>query len=798
MTLPRWKQALTGTMLLTATLTIAACESKQDKAQRFADSGVQYMEEGDYDSANLQFNTALFNDGQNLTALRGSAKIATDRKKFTRQARMLLRILEIVPDDIEANNQYARLSLLANEVERAKEHANRVLEQDPENVEALTTLAAALVLEDKAEASMEVLQRALAADPGNAEVYNLLAARSIREGDFDKAIATLDEGIAKVDDPETLLVVKLVLADQKLTQADVIDTFNQLIKTSPNSGVYREKMAEYVLLKQKDYDKAKQLFTDALPYAENKSEVFTRIVAIEREQNGDAAAEAKLKSFVSEYPDDLDVKFLLPVFYCQTQQFDKCVAEFQAIASDETTGEEDRVRALNGIGDVAIIQRDFEKAQEIVDQVLEIDPKDSQALITLGQIQMENKDTDKAIESFRAALEGAPDNAEGLVFLALAYEASGQVKFADAQFARALDQVGYLRPVVDQYRGFLIRNGEFDRSVEVLNRYLRANPNDTDALMQRAESAIAQGEFSQAEASARQLIAGGAGSARAESILAQSLFSQQRFSDALPVAEEILKDNPDDKGNKILRASILQRLGRADEAIAELEDKISAGDAKAVDYALLGDLLIGKREYASARRVSIEGLGKYPTAEQLFVLGYISETNMGNADGAMAILRDGINKAENNAQLRTLLSNELINSQRIDEAIDVLRSLDKDNALSPLTANNLASLLAERDGDEEEALRVARLLEGTDNAFFADTLAWAYYKSGQLQNAARYARKAGDELTDNADVQYHLGIIEKELGNEDAARKALTLAKQSHNGRAQTPMSAIDQALASF
>lgn len=798
MTLPRWKQALTGTMLLTATLTIAACESKQDKAQRFADSGVQYMEEGDYDSANLQFNTALFNDGQNLTALRGSAKIATDRKKFTRQARMLLRILEIVPDDIEANNQYARLSLLANEVERAKEHANRVLEQDPENVEALTTLAAALVLEDKAEASMEVLQRALAADPGNAEVYNLLAARSIREGDFDKAIATLDEGIAKVDDPETLLVVKLVLADQKLTQADVIDTFNQLIKTSPNSGVYREKMAEYVLLKQKDYDTAKKLFTEALPYAEKKSEIFTRIVAIEREQNGDAAAEEKLKTFVSEYPDDLDVKFLLPVFYCQTQQFDKCVAEFQAIASDETTGEEDRVRALNGIGDVAIVQRDFEKAQEIVDQVLEIDPKDSQALITLGQIQMENKDTDKAIESFRAALEGAPDNAEGLVFLALAYEASGQVKFADAQFARALDQVGYLRPVVDQYRGFLIRNGEFDRSVEVLNRYLRANPNDTDALMQRAESAIAQGEFSQAEASARQLIAGGAGSARAESILAQSLFSQQRFSDALPVAEEILKDNPDDKGNKILRASILQRLGRADEAIAELEDKISAGDAKAVDYALLGDLLIGKREYASARRVSIEGLGKYPTAEQLFVLGYISETNMGNADGAMAILRDGINKAENNAQLRTLLSNELINSQRIDEAIDVLRSLDKDNALSPLTANNLASLLAERDGDEEEALRVARLLEGTDNAFFADTLAWAYYKSGQLQNAARYARKAGDELTDNADVQYHLGIIEKELGNEDAARKALTLAKQSHNGRAQTPMSAIDQALASF
>ena len=78
--------------------------------------------------------------------------------------------------------------------------------------------------------------------------------------------------------------------------------------------------------------------------------------------------------------------------------------------------------------------------------------------------------------------------------------------------------------------------------------------------------------------------------------------------------------------------------------------------------------------------------------------------------------------------------------------------------------------------DEEEALEIAKRFEGTDQPFFADTLAWAYYRTGDLQSAKRYSDIADRADAANAEILYHRGVISAAVGDIEEAREAFSRA----------------------
>ncbi|MEM1243429.1 MAG: hypothetical protein AAGG80_01265 [Pseudomonadota bacterium] len=60
---PSQKRRLLTASLLAVAMVLAGCQSKEEKAIKFAESGQAYMDEGDFERATLQFNNALFQDG---------------------------------------------------------------------------------------------------------------------------------------------------------------------------------------------------------------------------------------------------------------------------------------------------------------------------------------------------------------------------------------------------------------------------------------------------------------------------------------------------------------------------------------------------------------------------------------------------------------------------------------------------------------------------------------------------------------------------------------------------------------
>ena len=104
-------------------------------------------------------------------------------------------------------------------------------------------------------------------------------------------------------------------------------------------------------------------------------------------------------------------------------------------------------------------------------------------------------------------------------------------------------------------------------------------------------------------------------------------------------------------------------------------------------------------------------------------------------------------------------------------------ALDVDPGFAP-AANNLAYLLADLNGDLNEALKLANIAKkaNPDDPSIADTLGWVYYKRGLYPNAVSELSFAAEKLPENATVRYHLGMSHLKNGDKEKARQELEKA----------------------
>ena len=92
--------------------------------------------------------------------------------------------------------------------------------------------------------------------------------------------------------------------------------------------------------------------------------------------------------------------------------------------------------------------------------------------------------------------------------------------------------------------------------------------------------------------------------------------------------------------------------------------------------------------------------------------------------------------------------------------------------------NNLAYLLAEQNGNLNEALALAGKAKqiDPDDPAISDTLGLIYYRKGLYDYAIGELTAAAEKLPDNAVVRYHLGMAYARKGINEKARRELEKA----------------------
>lgn len=351
---------------------------------------------------------------------------------------------------------------------------------------------------------------------------------------------------------------------------------------------------------------------------------------------------------------------------------------------------------------------------------------------------------------------------------------------ADAWAALGLAHIEQARVSADP-AGYPRAEAAFDRS-------MRARPADNEpALSGRAALAAARHDFTAALRLAEEALRINDRSARALAIRVDALVELGRYDQAHTAVQEADATQP---GIPVFTryAYVMELRGEPGRAREALE--LAAGSATdpgdiAFVQTQLGELAWNAGDHRTAGRHFDAALRAAP--QDLAALDGSARVGeaRGDHDGALRDRNDLVRRAPLPGYLASL--GELYESRGMTAQareqytiIGTWDTLAKANGM----AMDLDHALVDADhGDKAAALRAARAewqrrCPGAKDCsvHVADALAWALHVNGQDKEALVYARQALRTGYRNALFHYHLGMIEKALGDRAAARRELAEA----------------------
>lgn len=138
---------------------------------------------------------------------------------------------------------------------------------------------------------------------------------------------------------------------------------------------------------------------------------------------------------------------------------------------------------------------------------------------------------------------------------------------------------------------------------------------------------------------------------------------------------------------------------------------------------------------------------------------------------AIGLYQQALELDPENIQLRYGLAMALEQTGQVDEAIEMLRWVVRQDPGDATALNALGYTLADHKRDMEEAYRYISEAYKQEplNPAVVDSMGWVEYRRGNLESALDYLRKAYALLAD-AEIAAHLGEVLWMLGNPDEAR----------------------------
>jgi tetratricopeptide (TPR) repeat protein len=224
-----------------------------------------------------------------------------------------------------------------------------------------------------------------------------------------------------------------------------------------------------------------------------------------------------------------------------------------------------------------------------------------------------------------------------------------------------------------------------------------------EELYRQADHAVRAKDYAQAEFWFRQIRADYPQDERWPISLVSLIDAQGRWADAVKVAEEVRPRLKDKDFFYSILGSILTKMGRAEDAIRELQTGL---------------------RYST-------GPGMTGLLQERIGFAYLQS---GRANQAVEAFRKA---KEVNRRASLGLALALGSSGDRESEIAEYRAVLRENPNQPVALNNLAYALAEKSEGLNEALGMSQraVAQSPGNAAFMDTLGWIYFKKGQLPEA---------------------------------------------------------------
>ena len=784
----------TGVLALTAILLLAGCESDEERAARFFESGMELFEAGDVDRAMVEFRNALSRDGNHEQARLMFARISLEQGHTRRAVDSYVRLVEHNPELLEGRIALAEIAAFNQAWEDAERHGRAAFELAPENVDAqavnlvLDYRQALLEGDDEARGALVAQAEALVLErPDSVLLRNVLVDGRTWQGDLRGALEQIDLALEIEPEHKPLYYSKLSVLGQIGDEAAIEAHLREMVTKFPDDDDIKAALIRY-FVSTDDMQKAEDFFREvADPNAEEVGP-YLAFIRFLSETRGDAAAIQELDRTAETSAHASILRSVRAGLKFDIGEREAAIAEMESVLAAEPPA------SLANDLKVALAQMLAANGNEVgarrrVEEVLAADPGNAEALKMRAGWLLEADEIDEAISVLRQALDTQPSDVEAIEALATAYSRAGSHELSRDTRALAVTTSNHAPGPTLRYAAVLIEGGRLRTAESILVDALRNAPENVALLAELGRVYLIEQDFSRGQGVVRRLetLATDEALSVARDLRLGLLSAQERTGELLALVEEM--SSADDADAKARALLIRIRLADGDMqgalSVAEEAHQARPGDLDAhlmlaATRAAIGDLEGAIEDY---RFLIGEGRGD-GAVHRLLTVALLSN---GEEEAARAALEAGLSAFPDDPDLLWMQASLMEQAGDIDGAIAIYEALYETNSASPLIANNLASLLATWRSEDaetlERAFNIARRLRGTEVPEFQDTYGWIVHLRGESEDALDYLEPAADALRDDAIVQYHYAMALLGAGRQDEAREqfrqALDVAGES-------------------
>jgi tetratricopeptide (TPR) repeat protein len=747
-------------LFLSLTLLSGCHRDPNVRKQKYLESGQKYSAQGKEREAAIQYANALKIDKNFAEAHYALAQSYLHMGAFSSAFGELLRTVDLQPANYKARLDLGSMYLAGNRPDDAQKQADAVIAGQPDNADGHALLSRIAARRGQKDLAFAEIRRALELAPNEATLHEILALFEV--GDSTKSASVEDELKKAVAlDPKSvnakLLLAAFYAKNSRWPDAEL--TCLSAIATDPKNLAARQSLAQ-VYIKQGNQPKAE----DVMRQASN------------------------------DLPDNPMAVRMLADYYTGTGQIDKAKAEFASLAKKYPKN----LSVQAGYVRILIQVKDFATAQTVITELMKKNSKDPQVAVLNGIVLLNNGKTADAVNALQGAANNAPKDAFIQFWLGRAALAKGDNGLAEKSFNQAAQLNPRLLEAQEELARIATQRGDMSMLSDVAEKTIAAASGFPGGYLWRAIVALSHNTPDKAEADLKTAISVAPKSAQAYLMLGDLRFSQKKYADGAALMEQALQNDPNSIG--ALRGLVSYDLYRKQpaQALTRINSQIDKSPKNSGFYDMLAQLQMQNKNLDQATAAAQKAMEVNPDDGEAVVIYAQLQVQRGQAASAITAWEQFSKAHPSNAGALAILGTLEDSRGNGSKAEDYYKKSLAIQPAQPVAANNLAYKMLMNGGNADVALTLAQTARrGMPNSpSTADTLAWAYYYKGTFGFARDLLEEAIKAAPNNAEYQYHLGMVYAKQGDKSNAathlKKAISLAPGTQSAKdAQTALQGL-------
>src|SRR2546423_2949782 len=377
------------------------------------------------------------------------------------------------------------------------------------------------------------------------------------------------------------------------------------------------------------------------------------------------------------------------------------------------------------------------EAEQQLRRAIDADPKSADPRAALARLYMAQGKKAETEDFLKQVKRDLPENSAGYRMLGDFYFAAGDLDKAIAEYGSLHQNHPRDLQVKKNYVQLLILKGRLDEARNLNDEVLKANANDTEALVYRGQIQVRDGHA----------------------------------RDAAETLENALKNDPDNGVAHYQLGIAFDLLGNLERSESEWRDAVRLRPDLAEAQRALAAVALRKNDMAALEQTASQIISLQPASPDGYALRGVSFINRKQFDKAEQDIRRAIDVAPQSAIGYVQMGNlKLVQRLYGDADKSYQQGLDHDPGSSDALSGLMNTALAQKQTDKAVAEAKAAIANSPKNSAFYDLLGTALFNNKKDMNGAEDAfRKSAELDKNNSDALLKLGQVQVAKGSVDDA-----------------------------